>query len=139
MMNEFVKYFLSEHGTTEHDSFEIAEDCWIYQQSKIDALLKHIKEQDLRIKRLIESEENIARGCEEWRNAHRKAEERAEELQLKLSEESRILHNVIDIEYKKRDELQKRMDAALEVCKNKRSLSACLSFEVEQAIKGGGE
>lgn len=41
--------------------------------------------------------------------------------------------------YEENNVLQKRMDAVLEVCKNKRSLSACLSFEVEQAIKGGGE
>lgn len=34
---------------------------------------------------------------------------KVDELQLKLSEESRILHNVIDIEYKKRDELQKQI------------------------------
>ncbi|WP_335951733.1 hypothetical protein [Acinetobacter beijerinckii] len=34
---------------------------------------------------------------------------KVDELQLKLSEESRILHNVIDIGYKKRDELQKQI------------------------------
>ena len=32
-------------------------------------------------------------------------------LQMKLSEDSRVLHNVIDIERKKCEELQKRIDA----------------------------
>lgn len=36
-----------------------------------------------------------------------------DELQLKLSEDSRVLHNVIDIERKKCEELQKRIDEAL--------------------------
>ena len=36
-----------------------------------------------------------------------------DELQLKLSEDSRVLHNVIDIERKKCEELQKRIDGAL--------------------------
>ena len=34
-------------------------------------------------------------------------------LQMKLSEDSRVLHNVIDIERKKCEELQKRIDDAL--------------------------
>ena len=37
-----------------------------------------------------------------------------DELQLKLSEDSRVLHNVIDIERKKCEELQKRIDRAVE-------------------------
>ena len=36
-----------------------------------------------------------------------------DELQLKLSEDSRVLHNVIDIERRKCEELQKRIDDAL--------------------------
>ena len=36
-----------------------------------------------------------------------------DELQLKLSEDSRVLHNVIDIERKKCEELQARIDGAL--------------------------
>ena len=35
-------------------------------------------------------------------------------LQLKLSEDSRVLHNAIDIERKKCEELQKRIDGAVE-------------------------
>ena len=34
-------------------------------------------------------------------------------LQMKLSEDSRVLHNVIDIERRKCEELQKRIDEAL--------------------------
>ena len=34
-------------------------------------------------------------------------------LQLKLSEDSRVLHNVIDIERKKCEKLQKRIDEAM--------------------------
>ena len=36
-----------------------------------------------------------------------------DELQLKLSEDSRVLHNVIDIERKKCEELQKRIDESI--------------------------
>lgn len=36
-----------------------------------------------------------------------------DELQLKLSEDLRVLHNVIDIERRKCEELQKRIDEAL--------------------------
>ena len=37
-----------------------------------------------------------------------------DELRLKLSEDSRVLHNVIDIERRKCEELQKRIDRAVE-------------------------
>lgn len=40
---------------------------------------------------------------------------KVEELQLKLSEDNRILHNVIDIERNKNEKLQKRVDAISEV------------------------
>ena len=36
-------------------------------------------------------------------------------LQMKLSEDSRVLHNVIDIERKKCEELQKRIDEAMKM------------------------
>jgi|GEM_PF-5812585 len=39
---------------------------------------------------------------------------KVEELELKLSEDNRILHNVIDIERNKSQELQKRVDKAIE-------------------------
>ena len=41
-------------------------------------------------------------------------QDEVDELQLKLSEDSRVLHNVIDIERKKCEELQKRIDRAVE-------------------------
>lgn len=37
-----------------------------------------------------------------------------DELQMKLSEDSRVLHNVIDIERKKCEKLQKRIDEVLD-------------------------
>ena len=39
-----------------------------------------------------------------------------DELQLRLSEDSRVLHNVIDIERRKCEELQKLIDDALKWC-----------------------
>lgn len=41
-------------------------------------------------------------------------QDEVDELQLKLSEDSRVLHNVIDIERRKCEELQKRIDRAVE-------------------------
>lgn len=38
-----------------------------------------------------------------------------DELQLKLREDSRVLHNVIDIERRKCEELQKRIDEAMKM------------------------
>ena len=66
---------------------------------------------------------------EEWRNEQRNKvdgyterdayeagqqskQAEVDELQLKLSEDSRVLHNVIDIERRKCEELQKRIDEA---------------------------
>ena len=40
-------------------------------------------------------------------------QDEVDELQLKLSEDSRVLHNVIDIERRKCEELQKRIDEAM--------------------------
>lgn len=75
---------------------------------------------------------------------------KVDELQLKLSEDSRILHNVIDIERKKNDELQKRVDdltelnrlktIALQQSVNRTSLYVHEKIvALEQALKGGGE
>ena len=62
-----------------------------------------------------ESKHNFSpekRECFEAGQQSKKAE--VDELQLKLSEDSRVLHNVIDIERKKCEELQKRIDRAVE-------------------------
>ena len=53
---------LSEDSRILHNVIEI-------ERKKNDELQKRLGERDLRIKRLIESEENIARGCESWRNS----------------------------------------------------------------------
>ncbi|MDQ8869067.1 MULTISPECIES: hypothetical protein [Gammaproteobacteria] len=78
---------------------------------------------------------------------------KVEELQLKISEDSRILHNVIDLESKKNGELQKRVDA-LELklreiagiarrarhgeyyTESGRNAGLNIAAEIEQALKG---
>ncbi|MDS7927616.1 hypothetical protein [Acinetobacter sp. V115_6] len=51
--------------------------------------------------------------------------------EIKLFEKTLILTH-------ERDELQKRVDMALELCKKGGALSACLAMRVEQALKGEG-
>ena len=51
-------------------------------------------------------------ACEDAFEAGQQSKQaEVDELQMKLSEDSRVLHNVIDIERKKCEELQKRIDA----------------------------
>lgn len=53
-------------------------------------------------------------ACEDAFEAGQQSKQaEVDELQLKLSEDSRVLHNVIDIERRKCEELQKRIDEAL--------------------------
>lgn len=78
---------------------------------------------------------------------------KVEELQLKISEDSRILHNVIDLESKKNGELQKRVDAALKLIESWNEIAfdktthwtegyeeGCYhcAAQLEQALKGEG-
>ena len=56
-----------------------------------------------------------------------------DELQLKLSEDSRVLHNVIDIERRKCEKLQKRIDDLKSFC-IKGVESNMLSIEYNQAL-----
>lgn len=73
-----------------------------------------------------------------WAFQHQQS--KVDELKLKLSEDSRILHNVIDIERKKNDELQKRVDAAQKLIQQWRDFetySDDCANELEQALKGG--
>ena len=54
-------------------------------------------------------------SCEDAFEAGQQSKQaEVDELQLKLSEDSRVLHNVIDIERRKCEELQKRIDEAVE-------------------------
>ena len=46
-----------------------------------------------------------------WEAGQQSKQAEVDELQLKLSEDSRVLHNVIDIERKKCEELQNKYDA----------------------------
>lgn len=82
---------------------------------------------------------------------HRQTE--VDELQLKLSEDSRILHNIIDIERKKNVELQKRVEAVKQLIQTYKdeekelelkeweqsTIYGRIAIELEQALKGGGE
>lgn len=49
------------------------------------------------------------------------------------------LHEYLQHQQAKVEELQKRVDKALELCKKGGALSACLAFRVEQALKGEGQ
>ena len=54
---------------------------------------KEVDELNLKIKRLIESEENIARSCKGWRDAHRELDERV------IKALSLIKEEVIEVDY----------------------------------------
>ena len=62
-----------------------------------------------------------------------------DELQMKLSEDSRVLHNVIDVERKKCEELQKRIDEAIAILSSKKKMYVDMVIEVEKALKGGNK
>ena len=57
-------------------------------------------------------------------------------LQLKLSEDSRVLHNVIDIERKKCEELQKRIDEALHEADESCGVSVDAFVKLNKILKG---
>lgn len=54
-------------------------------------------------------------------------------LQMKLSEDSRVLHNVIDIERKKCEELQKRIDA---LSKKLNEMAHIFLDDLDEILKG---
>lgn len=57
-------------------------------------------------------------------------------LQMKLSEDSRVLHNVIDIERKKCEELQKRIDRVAHILTYTNHASTPLCNELREILKG---
>ena len=59
-----------------------------------------------------------------------------DELQLKLSEDSRVLHNVIDIERRKCEELQKRIDDALHEADESCGVSVDAFVKLNRILKG---
>ena len=69
-----------------------------------------------------------------WEAGQQSKQAEIDELQLKLSEDSRVLHNVIDIERKKCEELQKRIDDALS-CADKCTWNIAL-VELKKILKG---
>ena len=56
-----------------------------------------------------------------------------DELQLKLSEDSRVLHNVIDIERRKCEELQKRIDV---LSKKLNEMAHIFLDDLDEILKG---
>lgn len=64
-------------------------------------------------------------------------QKRIDELQLKVSEDSRILHNIINIERNKYDGLQARIDKALRVLLD--SSPTMISKKAIKILKGGDE
>ena len=59
-----------------------------------------------------------------------------DELQMKLSEDSRVLHNVIDIERRKCEELQKRIDEALHEADGSCGVSIGAFVKLNRILKG---
>ena len=80
---------------------------------------------------VVDAESWSERDCYEAGQKSRQAE--VDELQLKLSEDSRVLHNVIDIERRKCEKLQKRIDDLKNFC-IKGIESNMLSIEYNQAL-----
>ena len=74
------------------------------------------------------------RECFEAGQQSKQAE--VDELQLKLSEDSRVLHNVIDIERKKCEELQKRIDEALHEADESFGVSVDAFVKLNKILKG---
>lgn len=63
-------------------------------------------------------------------------QDEVDELQLKLSEDSRVLHNVIDIERRKCEELQKRIDEALHEADESCGVSVDAFVKLNRILKG---
>lgn len=78
---------LSEESRILHNVIDIG-------YKKRDELQKQIKEQDLRIKRLIESEENFERSCASYRALTNKALDEKEELQKRVDASSKVLESI---------------------------------------------
>ena len=82
---------------------------------------------------IVDAESWSERDCYEAGQKTKQAE--VDELQLKLSEDSRVLHNVIDIERKKCEELQKRIDGALKILDGMRHNGAYRAIDILKGNK----
>ena len=71
-----------------------------------------------------------------WEAGQQSKQAEIDELQLKLSEDSRVLHNVIDIERKKCEELQKRIDEALHEADESCGVSVDAFVKLNRILKG---
>ena len=83
---------------------------------------------------VVDAESWSERDCYEAGQKSRQAE--VGELQLKLSEDSRVLHNVIDIERRKCEELQKRIDEALHEADESCGVSVDAFVKLNRILKG---
>ena len=76
-------------------------------------------------------------SCEDAFEAGQQSKQaEVDELQLKLSEDSRVLHNVIDIERRKCEELQKRIDEALHEADESCGVSVDAFVKLNRILKG---
>ncbi|EXB47275.1 hypothetical protein J522_1926 [Acinetobacter baumannii 146457] len=91
MLEKFIKY------------------CQAKNENCSENYLTHVfnNSQDLNIVQFLNEEVKLKTSALKERNSE------IEKLELKISEDSRILHNVIDIERKKNDALQKRVDDSI--------------------------
>ena len=100
------------------------------QQKRIDSIKTKSIEQALKLSSMSERNNKQAEIIKEQRKL-------IDELQLKVSEDSRILHNIINIERNKYDGLQARIDKALRVLLD--SSPTMISKKAIKILKGGDE
>ena len=81
-------------------------------------------EKDLEVK-------NIAKSA--FTAGQQSKQAKVDELQLKLSEDSRVLHNVIDIERRKCEELQERIDV---LSKKLNEMAHIFLDDLDEILKG---
>ena len=80
---------------------------------------------------IVSAESWSERDCYEAGRQSKQAE--VDELQLKLSEDSRVLHNVIDIERRKCEDLQKRIDV---LSKKLNEMAHIFLDDLDEILKG---
>lgn len=89
------------------------EEQFVHEKNELtEALILFSEDKRVR-KALADLEMNRPEFYKFYEAGQKSKQAEVDELQMKLSEDSRILHNVIDIERKKCEELQKRIDEAL--------------------------
>ncbi|WP_151777179.1 hypothetical protein [Acinetobacter brisouii] len=122
--------FTSENDVYRVLAVQIAWATWQEQQKRIDSIKTKSIEQALKLSSMSERNNKQAEIIKEQRKL-------IDELQLKVSEDSRILHNIINIERNKCDGLQARIDEAIKHFNNVRNLGKDHSvYRALKALKG---